>query len=65
MAADSQAGPPPRPRRCPVCGRSALPEWRPFCSARCRQVDLGRWLAGDYVVPGTGDAASAEDEPEG
>jgi len=47
-----------RPRRpCPVCGRptqASDPEgkFRPFCSARCRQVDLGRWLAEDYAVPG-------------
>ena len=44
---------PPRPvRPCPICGRT--PEdarFRPFCSARCRQVDLGRWLAGDYAIP--------------
>ncbi|EHL99157.1 hypothetical protein HMPREF9946_03314 [Acetobacteraceae bacterium AT-5844] len=26
--------------------------YRPFCSARCKQVDLGRWLSGDYVIPG-------------
>ncbi|HYI81990.1 MAG TPA: DNA gyrase inhibitor YacG [Acetobacteraceae bacterium] len=49
------------PRPCPVCGKPAAPTLRPFCSERCRQVDLGRWLAGDYAVPGepesdTGDA---------
>ena len=41
------------PRRCPVCGRAAVPEHRPFCSARCRDVDLGRWLKGMYVIPGS------------
>ncbi len=39
-------------RRCPECGRAAVPEHRPFCSARCRDVDLGRWLKGMYVIPG-------------
>ena len=39
-------------RRCPVCGRPAEPEHLPFCSARCREVDLGRWLKGMYVIPG-------------
>ena len=39
-------------RRCPVCGRAAVPEHRPFCSTRCRDVDLGRWLKGVYVIPG-------------
>jgi hypothetical protein len=46
--------PPPRPaRRCAVCGKAVAPDsrFRPFCSARCRQVDLGRWLAGDYAIP--------------
>ena len=47
--------PPPRPARpCAVCGKPVAPDnrFRPFCSARCRQVDLGRWLAGDYAIPG-------------
>jgi uncharacterized protein len=42
-----------RPRRCAVCGKPVEEDrFRPFCSARCRQVDLGRWLAGDYTIPG-------------
>jgi endogenous inhibitor of DNA gyrase (YacG/DUF329 family) len=28
------------------------PAWRPFCSERCRLLDLGRWIDGDYRVPG-------------
>jgi endogenous inhibitor of DNA gyrase (YacG/DUF329 family) len=39
-------------RPCPVCGRPSLAEHHPFCSARCRDVDLGRWLDGRYVIPG-------------
>ena len=31
--------------------RPADPAWRPFCSERCRTIDLGRWLSGDYRVP--------------
>lgn len=42
---------PPVPR-CPICDRPARPENHPFCSDRCRQVDLGRWLNGGYVIPG-------------
>ena len=45
------AAPPRAPRPCPVCGKPAAPAQRPFCSERCRQVDLGRWLAGDYAIP--------------
>ncbi|MFN6956633.1 MAG: DNA gyrase inhibitor YacG [Acetobacteraceae bacterium] len=47
----------PRPARCPVCGRPATEAARPFCSPRCRQVDLGRWLTGAYAIP-------AADRPE-
>ena len=59
--ADSTGRPAPRrARRCPICGKPAVEErYRPFCSARCRQVDLGRWLAGDYAIP-----SSPEETPE-
>ncbi|MBL6459227.1 DNA gyrase inhibitor YacG [Belnapia sp. T6] len=52
---------------CPVCGRPADPEgrFRPFCSARCRQVDLGRWLAEDYAIPGEPPALPGDDEERG
>jgi endogenous inhibitor of DNA gyrase (YacG/DUF329 family) len=42
----------PKTATCPICSKPATPEYRPFCSARCKQVDLGRWLKGDYVIPG-------------
>lgn len=40
--------------KCPECGGPVDPtsEHRPFCSARCRQLDLGRWLRGGYAIPG-------------
>ncbi len=43
---------PPRRRinRCPICGRPMVVAHRPFCSERCRQVDLGRWLGGHYRI---------------
>lgn len=37
--------------RCPVCGRPADEAARPFCSVRCADVDLGRWLTGEYRIP--------------
>ena len=40
-------------RRCPICGKPAIDAIRPFCSPRCRDVDLNRWLSGTYVVPGS------------
>ena len=42
--------------RCPVCGKPQTQEYRPFCSKRCADVDLGRWLKGSYVIPGEADA---------
>lgn len=48
----------PRPRRCPICRRAPLPPGARFCSDRCAQVDLGRWLGGAYAVP------AMEQEPE-
>lgn len=43
---------PPRPRRCPLCGRPTVPRFRPFCSAGCRDRDLLAWLDGRRFVPG-------------
>lgn len=37
--------------RCPICGNPRDPDYRPFCSKRCADVDLGRWLKGDYAIP--------------
>lgn len=38
--------------RCPICKSPATRESRPFCSERCRQIDLGQWLDGTYRVAG-------------
>ncbi len=40
------------PRPCPVCGKPAVAEHRPFCAPRCADVDLQRWFSGRYAVPG-------------
>ncbi|HVT52441.1 MAG TPA: DNA gyrase inhibitor YacG [Dongiaceae bacterium] len=37
--------------KCPICGKPVQAEFRPFCSARCKQVDLNRWLSEAYRVP--------------
>ena len=36
---------------CPICGRTPETEFRPFCSKRCADIDLGRWFNESYVVP--------------
>ena len=42
---------PPVPR-CPICGKPREIRHRPFCSKRCAEIDLSRWLKGVYTVPG-------------
>jgi endogenous inhibitor of DNA gyrase (YacG/DUF329 family) len=37
-------------RKCPICGKPASAAHMPFCSARCSDIDLGRWLKGNYRV---------------
>jgi uncharacterized protein len=42
-----------RPRRpCPICKRPSTQKFHPFCSNRCAQIDLGRWVGGTYAIPG-------------
>ena len=43
---------------CPICGKPAIAASRPFCSERCRDVDLNRWLSNSYAIP----AAADDDE---
>ena len=43
-------------KQCPICGKPAVEASKPFCSERCRDVDLNRWLSGSYVVPGRPEA---------
>lgn len=41
--------------RCPTCNKpipSEARSWRPFCSERCKLVDLSKWLDGEYRIPG-------------
>ena len=38
---------------CPICGKPPVAEYRPFCSGRCANVDLQRWLTGGYAIPAT------------
>ncbi len=42
---------------CPICHKPSETAYRPFCSRRCADVDLGRWMTGAYAIP----AVEAED----
>lgn len=47
---------------CPICGKPAVPEFKPFCSKRCADVDLQRWLSGRYAIPGREEDALGQDD---
>jgi endogenous inhibitor of DNA gyrase (YacG/DUF329 family) len=51
-------GTPKGSKPCPICGKPAVEASRPFCSERCRDVDLNRWLSNSYAIP----AAKDDDE---
>lgn len=44
---------------CPICDKDSTERFRPFCSKRCADIDLGRWMLGSYAIP-----ASEEDDPD-
>jgi uncharacterized protein len=41
----------PAAKPCPICGKPSTRQNRPFCSDRCKDVDLHRWLSGSYAIP--------------
>lgn len=49
------------PAKCPICSKPAAQEYRPFCSRRCADVDLQRWLVGRYAIPAAQDEDGDED----
>lgn len=54
-----------KPRRpCPICTKPSQPKYHPFCSNRCTQVDLNRWLGGHYAIPVEDENASSLEESE-
>ena len=56
--------PVPAAKPCPICGKPALALYRPFCSKRCADIDLGRWLKGSYVIPGESVEEAEEAPPQ-
>lgn len=49
-------------RKCPICGKPRVPEHSPFCSARCRDRDLVKWLDDGYALPGPKAHGAADTE---
>ena len=58
---DSTGGGDPK-RPCPICGKPLDASWQPFCSKRCADVDLNRWLSGSYAVPAEPDDERPDEE---
>jgi endogenous inhibitor of DNA gyrase (YacG/DUF329 family) len=55
--AEAKAG---KGKPCPICGKPATDASRPFCSERCRDVDLNRWLSDSYAIPAKDDDEDAD-----
>jgi uncharacterized protein len=60
--------PPPRTPACPICGKPRAAAFKPFCSKRCADIDLYRWLSGGYRIetdepPEDGAADSGRGKP--
>jgi endogenous inhibitor of DNA gyrase (YacG/DUF329 family) len=57
----------PRIVNCPQCGKpvkwTTANPWRPFCSERCKLIDLGTWANEGYRIPASGDESSDEEPP--
>jgi hypothetical protein len=50
--------------RCPICKKPSSKEHKPFCSKRCADVDLGRWLTGQYRIPAAPEDLDEDAPPE-
>lgn len=50
-------------RKCPICKEPATRDHAPFCSRRCTNIDLSRWLQGHYVIEGSDSAPGEGEEP--
>jgi len=49
---------------CPICGKPTETKWRPFCSKRCADVDLGKWFTGGYAIPSDDPDDAVESTPD-
>jgi endogenous inhibitor of DNA gyrase (YacG/DUF329 family) len=49
-------------RPCPICGKPRSERYDPFCSKRCADVDLHRWLKGSYIIPGDSAPPAPEED---
>jgi len=48
--------------KCPICKKPSVEEHKPFCSKRCADVDLGRWLTESYALPVRDESAEENED---
>ena len=63
MSADKDEKGRPAAKPCPICGKPSVEQYKPFCSSRCADIDLHRWLSGAYAIPGNADDDEDGEEP--
>ena len=64
-AGEAKVTPFRKPRPCPICGKTSVHRWHPFCSKRCADIDLSRWLKGAYAIPVVEEDGSVPDGESG
>lgn len=47
-------------KKCPICKKDTVEKYRPFCSKRCSDIDLGKWLTDSYIIEGEEGAVKEE-----
>lgn len=53
------------PRPCPICNKMSVERYFPFCSGRCANIDLNRWLKGTYAIPAEETHLSSDEPADG
>ena len=48
---------------CPICKSAPDPKYAPFCSKRCADIDLHRWLSGGYAIPAVENDGDQDQQP--
>ena len=62
-SSDDKVTPLRRKLPCPVCGKPSARALFPFCSQRCKDIDLNNWLSGSYAIPVTEAEENPDEEP--
>ena len=65
MTSPNNANSAPKTARCPICAKATVTEYAPFCSKRCADIDLHRWLSGGYAIPAIEDDGDADTQEDG